>query len=436
MNANHISTFESPDFLLTNIDASNPSFSLGQPKQQQQQQQQQQFFQSQNLYNQQQLYVLPGNSYNYITPRNSQQFLPEENAGFSQGKTAESSFLMDRVPAPAMSAQDGFLSMGSQQQQQQQQTMSIYNNLLVSGQQLQPSTQASQAAVPAPQHAMQYPFTQPQHDQLPQQINPNVFPAQVMNFQNTTNDQDESYNGMRQLEEVTTPVSPYFPSSSLVENNQQIGATTSMTAAAAAQQGSTFRNSLSYESLIFKQNYLTSPLETPEYDTESGVQFKDISHRKSKSVGNISDNAEKYTSQPGPIPAAAPELTRDELTGEENLTFYYSKKKIIRKFTLKCPKIDFKDTLDYGDHFIAENCIYPGAMVPPEEYKGNRGKYERECNYIGWKLAYLNPIIRNQRGLIQRAVDSWRNTRPDQKIRSRRVRKQTRIMNKRFHSVY
>jgi hypothetical protein len=54
--------------------------------------------------------------------------------------------------------------------------------------------------------------------------------------------------------------------------------------------------------------------------------------------------------------------------------------------------------------------------------------YETECNELGWKLAHLNKEeIAGKRGLIQRAVDSYRNRYPS--MRSRRVARQEKLMN-------
>lgn len=66
--------------------------------------------------------------------------------------------------------------------------------------------------------------------------------------------------------------------------------------------------------------------------------------------------------------------------------------------------------------------------MPKEEYHGNRWAYETECNVLGWKLAWLNKEeIAGKRGLIQRAVDSYRNRYPS--MRSRRVARQEKLMN-------
>lgn len=128
------------------------------------------------------------------------------------------------------------------------------------------------------------------------------------------------------------------------------------------------------------------------------------------------------TTQSGPIPASKPKISMDEKTGEELITFSYSKQKVIREFTVRVPLEKF-DTSSLTEEFKKDNCVYPKAVIPIEQYKGNRYKYETECNEMGWTLSWFNEEIRNHRGLIQRAVDSWRNTRPDKSIRSRRARR-------------
>ncbi|CAG8451121.1 3399_t:CDS:2 [Ambispora gerdemannii] len=74
------------------------------------------------------------------------------------------------------------------------------------------------------------------------------------------------------------------------------------------------------------------------------------------------------------------------------------------------------------------NCVYPRAFCSPELYKGNRWVYETQCNVLGWMLAYLNPEeMSGKRGLIQRAVDTFRNLQPGSK--SRRVARQEKVLN-------
>ncbi|KAI8057651.1 hypothetical protein BDF22DRAFT_2388 [Syncephalis plumigaleata] len=81
------------------------------------------------------------------------------------------------------------------------------------------------------------------------------------------------------------------------------------------------------------------------------------------------------------------------------------------------------DTVDLDAvpiRFKHDNCLYPRADVPLDEYRGNRWRYENECNNLGWRLAWLNrEVMSGKRGLLQRAVDSYRNR--YRTMRSRRV---------------
>lgn len=137
------------------------------------------------------------------------------------------------------------------------------------------------------------------------------------------------------------------------------------------------------------------------------------------------------TTQPGPIPASKPELSFDPKTGRETVSFTYSKNKEIRKWTFQCPKPDEKLYIlqQLDEEFLKSNTVYKRAIsADPSVSKGTRHKYEKECNELGWQLSFLNPDLRDSRGLLQRAVDSWRNTRTDVKYRSRRVRKQNKVV--------
>ncbi|KAI8062511.1 hypothetical protein BC940DRAFT_308808 [Gongronella butleri] len=78
--------------------------------------------------------------------------------------------------------------------------------------------------------------------------------------------------------------------------------------------------------------------------------------------------------------------------------------------------------------FRLQNAIYPRANVDKEEYDGNRWNYETSCNELGWKLCWLNrDQLFGKRGLIQRAVDSYRNRHAE--LRSRRVTRQEKVAN-------
>jgi len=83
---------------------------------------------------------------------------------------------------------------------------------------------------------------------------------------------------------------------------------------------------------------------------------------------------------------------------------------------------------DVDESFRRDNCLYPRANCTEDKYKGNRWSYENECNSLGWKLSWLNQEeIGGRRGLLQRAVDSYRNR--DPMLRSRRVVRNEKIMN-------
>lgn len=127
--------------------------------------------------------------------------------------------------------------------------------------------------------------------------------------------------------------------------------------------------------------------------------------------------------------AFAPAMVHRDQNGIDYITFSYSRDRTQKCHTIRCD-IEKVDIESLSDTFKQDNCIYPRACVPPEEYKGTRQKYESECNSIGWCLAYINPSIQKRRGLVQRAVDSWRNTNANPSLRSRRVRRMSRKQEK------
>ncbi|KAI8897389.1 hypothetical protein BC833DRAFT_527137, partial [Globomyces pollinis-pini] len=106
------------------------------------------------------------------------------------------------------------------------------------------------------------------------------------------------------------------------------------------------------------------------------------------------------------------------IDGVEWLTFVYTAKGVSTNY---CIRIDANsvDPQSLTVEFKTANSVYPKAFVNKEDYKGNRWEYETTVNDIGWRLTYLNPELIGKRGLLQRAVDSFRNRFPDSK--SRRV---------------
>ncbi|KAI8144127.1 hypothetical protein BJV82DRAFT_608402 [Fennellomyces sp. T-0311] len=113
--------------------------------------------------------------------------------------------------------------------------------------------------------------------------------------------------------------------------------------------------------------------------------------------------------------------------GVEWVSFVYSHNRVLKRYSIRTDiQTVSLDSLD--EQFKLDNCVYPRANLPKETYRGNRWNYETECNRLGWKLAWLNKTeIAGKRGLIQRAVDSYRNRSPS--MRSRRVARQAKLLN-------
>ncbi|KAF7728220.1 hypothetical protein EC973_006501 [Apophysomyces ossiformis] len=145
-------------------------------------------------------------------------------------------------------------------------------------------------------------------------------------------------------------------------------------------------------------------------------------------------SAALQASPPPPTNALKPSLnaTSNEPVAEvrdgvEWVSFVYSHNRTLKRYSIRTDISTVSlDAID--EKFKTDNCVYPRANLPKEEYKGNRWAYETECNVLGWKLAWLNAAdISGKRGLIQRAVDSYRNRYPS--MRSRRVARQEKLLN-------
>lgn len=147
---------------------------------------------------------------------------------------------------------------------------------------------------------------------------------------------------------------------------------------------------------------------------------------KSNTQVPLSNNAPNPNAAPGPIPATTPLVVRQDNNGVQWIAFEYSRDRVKMEYTIRCD-VESVDTDKLDDTFKEENCVYPRACGGKENYRGNRFGYEMECNTVGWSLAQLNTCLRGKRGLIQRAVDSWRNSNANAKLRSRRVRRMTKM---------
>jgi len=141
---------------------------------------------------------------------------------------------------------------------------------------------------------------------------------------------------------------------------------------------------------------------------------------------NVPGSGVNPNAAPGPIPATTPLVVRQDGNGVQWIAFEYSRDRVKMEYTIRCDVESVNvDTL--SPEFKTENCVYPRACCSKDQYRGNRLVYETECNTVGWALAELNPCLRGKRGLIQRAVDSWRNSNQDPRLRSRRVRRMAKI---------
>ncbi|CAG8982582.1 hypothetical protein HYALB_00007298 [Hymenoscyphus albidus] len=163
-----------------------------------------------------------------------------------------------------------------------------------------------------------------------------------------------------------------------------------------------------------------APLGPPQHPT-NGAQMQ---QNNVPGASGVNPNA-----APGPIPATTPLVVRQDNNGVQWIAFEYSRDRVKMEYTIRCDVESVNvDTL--GSEFKTENCVYPRACCSKDQYRGNRLVYETECNTVGWALAELNPCLRGKRGLIQRAVDSWRNSNQDPRLRSRRVRRMAKINNR------
>lgn len=120
------------------------------------------------------------------------------------------------------------------------------------------------------------------------------------------------------------------------------------------------------------------------------------------------------------LPASQPYVKI--MDGEERLCFKYNTK-VSESAMNAMPKAELEesefavrfdlesvDITKLNEKFKADNCVYPRANIPYEMYMGNRWNYETECNRLAWQFVSLNPVLLyGKKGLIQRAVDSYRN---------------------------
>lgn len=153
-----------------------------------------------------------------------------------------------------------------------------------------------------------------------------------------------------------------------------------------------------------------------------------------KSTTNYQSTPRTYRRRASSHPSVASvvSLTAHEpvariIDGIEHITFLYSHDRLVKEYTVRTD-VNNVNVEDIPQDFRAQNAIYPRANVLREEYDGNRWEYETSCNKLGWELCWLNQEqLCGRRGLIQRAVDSYRNRHAE--MRSRRVTRQEKVAN-------
>ncbi|KAI9008768.1 hypothetical protein CLU79DRAFT_776822 [Phycomyces nitens] len=182
-------------------------------------------------------------------------------------------------------------------------------------------------------------------------------------------------------------------------------------------------------SLVEKPGFDTlQQLESPEDPTKAATTIANAlaAAMTMATLTNISANSPAQSPPPVDTPSSS-EPVAEIRDGVEWVSFVYSHNRTLKRYAIRTDIHAISlDTID--DQFKTDNCVYPRANLPKESYKGNRWAYETECNVLGWKLAWLNSAdISGKRGLIQRAVDSYRNRYPS--MRSRRVARQEKLMN-------
>ncbi|OBZ86892.1 hypothetical protein A0J61_05062 [Choanephora cucurbitarum] len=187
-------------------------------------------------------------------------------------------------------------------------------------------------------------------------------------------------------------------------------------------------NSLSPPPLVsvIPQSKLTSSSSTPT------IKSRGPGRRKSADSHHTPTRTYRRRASSQPSVASVVSLSAHEpvariIDGIEHITFLYSHDRLVKEYTVRT---DVESVcLDHIPiSFRVQNAIYPRANVSREEYDGNRWEYETSCNKLGWELCWLNQDqLCGRRGLIQRAVDSYRNRHAE--MRSRRVTRQEKVAN-------
>ncbi|KAL1929944.1 hypothetical protein VTP01DRAFT_1098 [Rhizomucor pusillus] len=162
-----------------------------------------------------------------------------------------------------------------------------------------------------------------------------------------------------------------------------------------------------------------------QLSTSSRRKSADETHRRRGSSSRRRNSVQNSVAHQVSLTLHAPTSVYKD--GIEWINFLYSHDRIVTEYSIRAD-IESVNLNQVPDDFKNANTIYPRANVSREEYEGNRWDYETSCNTLGWKLCWLNrDVLVGKRGLLQRAVDSYRNR--HHQLKSRRVSRQEKVEN-------
>lgn len=201
-----------------------------------------------------------------------------------------------------------------------------------------------------------------------------------------------------------------------------------------ARVDTTHNNSFNYveesdDAYLYEENNVNSLklknlTDEDTYNSKVNDEYRSLSLRKKRDKKKRKKNGEEsrkiVNRKVVNLPASQPYVKL--VDGEERMCFKYNTK-VSESVLSTMPKIELEenefcvrfdlDSVDISklnEKFKADNCVYPRANIPYEMYSGNRWNYETECNRLAWQFVSLNPVLLyGKKGLIQRAVDSYRN---------------------------
>ncbi|KAM0675461.1 hypothetical protein GVAV_000824 [Gurleya vavrai] len=155
-------------------------------------------------------------------------------------------------------------------------------------------------------------------------------------------------------------------------------------------------------------------------ENDNSEEYNEVSYKPKRERKQKKEHRKSINRKIVNMPAEPPYIRI--IDGEERLCFKYNTKisesamNTMPRQELEenefCVRFDLEsvDITKLNDKFKTDNCVYPRAICEKEDYKGNRWDYETDCNRYAWQFVSLNPVLLyGKKGLIQRAVDSYRS---------------------------